>query len=218
MILMFVVAMVEQNENLARKEKEAAELRISVMLSQIAPHFIYNTLSSIQQLCRKDPALAEETIGEFALYLRGNLDSLSETEPIPFDREFQHVQSYLAIEQKRFGDRVKVEYEIEEEDFMIPALALQPLVENAVKHGLCKKEGGGTIRISTQRKNNIVYVTVQDDGIGFDMEKVSATDAVHVGIDNVASRLESMCGGSLKVDSKVGKGTIVMITLPQKRR
>lgn len=216
MILMFVVAMVEQNENLARKEKEAAELRVSVMLSQIAPHFIYNTLSSIQQLCRRDPALAEETIGEFALYLRGNLDSLSETEPIPFEREFQHVQSYLAIEKKRFGNRIRVEYQIEEEDFVIPALSLQPMVENAVKHGLCKKEGGGTLRICTERKKDEVYVTVQDDGVGFDMEQKAATDAVHVGLGNVASRVQSMCGGSLAIDSKVGRGTIVVITLPQK--
>lgn len=216
MILMFVVAMMEQNENLARKENEAAELRISIMLSQIAPHFIYNTLSSIQQLCRKNPALAEETIGEFALYLRGNLDSLSETEPIPFEREFEHVQSYLAIEQKRFGDRIRVEYQIDEEDFMIPALALQPLVENAVKHGLCKKDGGGTLRITTERKGNEVYITVQDNGIGFNMEEISATDTIHVGISNVESRVRSMCGGSLTINSKEGQGTIVIITLPQK--
>lgn len=218
MILMFVVAMMEQNENLARKENEAAQLRISIMLSQIAPHFIYNTISSIQQLCRKDPVLAEETLGEFAMYLRGNLDSLSETEPIPFEREFQHVQSYLAIEKKRFGKRVTVEYQIEEEDFVIPALALQPLVENAVKHGLCKKDGGGTLRIATERMDDTVYITVQDDGVGFDMERVSTTDAVHVGLSNVASRVESMCGGSLRIESKEGKGTIVMITLPQKGR
>ena len=218
MILMFVVAMMEQNENLARKENEAAQLRISIMLSQIAPHFIYNTISSIQQLCRKDLVLAEETLGEFAMYLRGNLDSLSETEPIPFEREFQHVQSYLAIEKKRFGKRVNVEYQIEEEDFVIPALALQPLVENAVKHGLCKKDGGGTLRIATERKDDTVYVTVQDDGVGFDMEQMSTADAVHVGLSNVASRVESMCGGSLRIESKEGKGTIVMITLPQKGR
>lgn len=139
MIFMFLSAMIEQNQNLARKEKEAADLRISIMLSQIAPHFIYNTLTSIQQMCENDPKQAEETVGEFAEYLRGNLDSLGNREPVPFERELNHVKSYLAIEKKRFGSRVNVEYDIQDDEFLIPALTLQPMVENAVKHGLCKK-------------------------------------------------------------------------------
>lgn len=130
MILMFIVAMVEQNQILAMREKEAADLRISLMLSQIAPHFIYNTLTTIQGLCDKDPALAKETTGQFAKYLRGNLDSLSQNENIPFSRELEHVKCYLSIEKKRFGDRVNVVYDIEEDGFMIPALTLQPIVED----------------------------------------------------------------------------------------
>lgn len=214
MILMFVVAMVEQNQHLAYKEKEAADLKISLMLSQIAPHFIYNSLTTIQGLCERDPKLAKETVGEFAGYLRGNLESLSEEGTISFERELKHVQCYLAIEQKRFGERVQVEYNLREEDFMIPALTLQPIVENAVKHGICKKEGGGTVFISTERKTDRIYVTVRDDGIGFDVDKMKQ-EGGHIGFHNVQSRLKSMCRGNLLIESKEGAGTVVVIVLPQ---
>ena len=214
MILMFVVAMVEQNQNLAYKQKEAADLKISLMLSQIAPHFIYNSLTTIQGLCERDPKLAKETVGEFAGYLRGNLESLSEEGTISFERELKHVQYYLAIEKKRFGDRVHVEYHIEEEDFMIPALTLQPIVENAVKHGICKKEDGGTIYISTERKADRIYVSVRDDGVGFDRDKLKQSGS-HIGLSNVQSRLRSMCHGNLLIESREGAGTVVVISLPQ---
>lgn len=216
MILLFVVAMIEQNQNLAQKEKEAADLRISIMISQITPHFIYNTLTSIQQLCDTDPKQAEETVGEFAEYLRGNLESLGLDRPVPFERELNHVKSYLAIEKKRFGDRVKTAYNIQEEEFLIPSLTLQPMVENAVKHGLCKKKGGGTVCISTKRDGDYVQIVIQDDGAGFDVNRKMDDGRVHVGIQNVRTRLKDMCDGTLEVSSTPGKGTQVVITLPQK--
>lgn len=216
MILMFVVAMIEQNRHLAQKEQEAADLRISLMLSQIAPHFIYNTLTTIQGLCTIDPPAAKETVGEFAGYLRGNLDSLSEKNPIPFARELEHVRCYLVIEQKRFGERVDVIYDIHETDFYIPALTLQPLVENAVKHGLCKKEEGGTVQITTNKKfGKGVEVIVRDDGVGFDPARIE-TSRSHVGLSNVRTRLERMCGGSLTVESIPGTGTTVTVFLPDR--
>lgn len=216
MILLFVVAMIEQNQNLAKKEKEAADLRISIMISQIAPHFIYNTLTSIQQLCDTDPKQAEETVGEFAEYLRGNLESLGLEHPVPFERELNHVKSYLAIEKKRFGERVKTSYDIQEDEFLIPSLTLQPMIENAVKHGLCKKKGGGTVCISTKRDGDHVQIVIQDDGAGFDVNRKIDDGRVHVGIQNVRTRLKDMCDGTLEVSSTPGKGTRVVITLPQK--
>lgn len=215
MIFMFVAAMIEQNENLARKEKEAADMRISMMMSQIAPHFIYNTLSSIKYLCTSDPKTAAETVDEFSEYLRGNLNSLSETEPIPFERELKHVKNYFAIEKKRFKDRVNVEYEIEEEDFLLPALTLQPMVENAIKHGLCKKDDGGTVKIKTERRPGVVYIIIMDDGAGFDVNKKAEDNAPHVGIMNVKKRVEQMCGGTFTIESQAGVGTKVVIALPQ---
>ena len=216
MIFMFVSAMIEQNQNLARKEKEAADLRISIMLSQIAPHFIYNTLTSIQQMCENDPKQAEETVGEFAEYLRGNLESLGVRQPVPFERELNHVKSYLAIEKRRFGSRVNVEYDIEDDEFLIPALTLQPMVENAVKHGLCKKRGGGTVCIHTRRNEDSVQVMIEDDGAGFDISQSMDDGKIHVGIQNVRSRLKDMCGGTLEVSSTPGQGTRIVITLPQR--
>ena len=215
MIFLFVISMNEQNQNLARKQKEAADLRISIMLSQIAPHFIYNTLTSIQQMCETDPKLAEETVGEFAEYLRGNLDSLSQQKPVPFERELNHVKAYLAIEKKRFGDRINAVFDIQDDEFLIPSLTLQPLVENAVKHGLCKKAGGGTVQIATYREGDMVFVTIEDDGVGFDQNKLQDDGRVHVGLENVRTRLNDMCGASMETTSRPGEGTRVVIRLPQ---
>ena len=215
MILIFVSAMVEQNKELASRQEEAANLRVELMLSQIKPHFIYNALTVIQRLCVKDPKLAQETVAEFATYLRGNLESLDRKTPVYFEKELEHVQCYLAIEKKGLGDRGNVVYDIQDEDFVIPALTLQPLVENAIKHGICKKEEGGTVWISTERKKDVVYVVVKDDGVGF--QKSQADGNEHVGMRNVESRLHSMCGGTLEIESIPGKGTMAMITLPQKK-
>lgn len=216
MILMFIEAMIEQNENLAMREKESADLRISIMISQIAPHFIYNTLTSIKEMCTSEPEMAEELTGQFAEYLRGNLESLNMDKPVPFERELSHVKCYASIEEKRFAGRVRVEYDIQDDEFLIPALTLQPIVENAIKHGICKKRGGGTVTIHTCRKADEVYVTVTDDGVGFDVESVNNDGRIHVGIQNVRARLSNMTGGSLNIESRAGDGTSVTIILPQK--
>ena len=217
MILMFVVAVLEQNEQVARREREASDLQVSMMLSQIAPHFIYNTLTTIQELCRMDAGSAEEMIGDFSAYLRGNLESLDDKEPIPFPEELLHVKYYLAIEKRRFGDRVNVEYDIQEDDFQIPALTLQPIVENAVKHGVCRKKGGGTIWITTKKGKAGICVEVRDDGAGFDLEKVKSDGKKHIGLNNVQSRLKMMCKGTMEISSIVGVGTSVTLLIPQKK-
>lgn len=218
-VLMFMVAIMEQNAKLARKEKEAADMKISIMMSQISPHFIYNTLTSIQSMCDLDPVLAEETISQFADYLRGNLESLSQTDNVPFERELRHVECYLAIEKKRFGSRINVEYDIKDKEFLLPSLTLQPIVENAVKYGLCKKKGGGTVRISTRRDGTNIIINVEDNGIGFNVKEtalnIQEDDKVHIGISNVRSRIHDMCNGTISVDSKPGEGTKVVIILPQ---
>ncbi len=216
MIIMFVAAMVEQNQKLAQREKEAADLKISILISQIAPHFIYNTLTSVEQMCDTNPIMAKETLGEFAEYLRGNINSLEEKDAIPFEKELAHVKCYLSIEKKRFGNRVRIQYDIKEEDFMIPALTLQPLVENAVKHGLCKKRGGGIIGIRTERRQDRIYIHVTDDGVGFDVAQAANDEHKCIGLKNVKKRVKDMCQGDLRVNSVIGKGTEVVIILPQK--
>lgn len=207
MMCMFVVTTVEQG-------KELANTRIEVMLSQIQPHFIYNALTTIKYLCRHDPDTAVQTVDEFSKYLRGNIDSMTVNGKIPFEKELEHTKSYLSIEQKRFGDRVSVVYDIEEKDFLVPALILQPIVENAVKHGICKKEDGGTVRITTRRTMHAYVITVEDDGVGYDTEHIPDDGKVHVGMKNVRERISAMCHGKMIVESTPGVGTTVEIRIP----
>lgn len=214
MIMMFVTVMVEQNHELARREKEAADLKISLMLSQIAPHFIYNALTTIRQLCVKDPQAAYDTVTDFSKYLRENIDSLTQKHKIPFEQELEHTKCYVAIEQKRFGERVRVNYDIGVKDFEIPPLSLQPIVENAVKHGICKKEEGGTVWISTRKEKNLIYITVKDDGKGFNLKNTSSKDESHTGLRNVETRLKDMCRGRMYVKSQEKKGTKVEMIFP----
>ncbi|MDD6207566.1 MAG: histidine kinase [Clostridiales bacterium] len=218
-IFMFIMAMVEQSKMLRDRERELYDLKIDVLLSQIKPHFIYNALTAIKYLCKTDPKAAEETLDEFAAYLRGNIDSLTLRESISFRQELKHVKNYLAIEKKRFGEKLNVIYDIRSEDFRVPALSLQPIVENAVKHGITKRMEGGTIRISTCKEQGFHIIKVEDDGIGFDCGKMMEQDVKkQVGIRNARSRLENMCGGRLNIFSVLGKGTVVEIQIPVKEK
>ena len=205
--------LIENEKQLAKAEKQLYESRISVMLSQIQPHFLYNSLNAIRGLCRKDPEQAREAIGSFAEYLRGNMDSLNKREPIPFIRELSHIENYLKLEKFRFGDELKVNYDIKEKNFFIPALSVQPLVENAVKHGICEKENGGTLTLKTYRDGEYIVIEVSDDGIGFDAEKLISEDKErsHIGIQNTRERLKQMIGASLTIESSPGKGTVAKI-------
>ena len=205
----------KQTRLLRERELELAEGRIAVMLSQIQPHFIYNTLTIIRHLCRSDPALAEETVVEFSNYLRGNLDSLSIKSPIPFDRELKHVETYLALEKKRFGDRLNIVYDIQVRGFMIPALSLQTIAENAVRYGITIREGGGTISIVTRETETMYQIIVEDDGVGFDPDEPKRDGRSHVGIENTRNRLSLLCGGSLSIRSEKGAGTTAVISIPK---
>lgn len=205
--------LVENEKQLVKAEKQLYESRISVMLSQIQPHFLYNSLNAIRGLCRKDPEQAREAIGSFAEYLRGNMDSLNNREPIPFIRELSHIENYLKLEKFRFGDELKVLFDIKEKNFFIPALSVQPLVENAVKHGICEKDNGGTLTLKTYRDGEYIVIEVSDDGIGFDAEKLISEDKErsHIGIQNTRERLKQMIGASLTIESSPGKGTVAKI-------
>ncbi|MCL1941456.1 MAG: histidine kinase, partial [Synergistaceae bacterium] len=210
-------------EKISELENELLQNQISIMLSQIRPHFLYNALVAIQELCHIDPETASEAVGEFSNYLRGNLDSLSIKNTIPFEKELRHVETYLSLERKRFGEKLSVAYDVRARDFYLPALTLQPIVENAVRHGVTKREEGGSVKISTDEGETDSVITVTDDGVGFDTgsshvvkrgEKI-LHERLHVGIENVRSRLYSMCGGTLSVESSPGAGTTAVITIPK---
>lgn len=198
------------------KEIKLREQRMSLMLSQIQPHFLYNTLNTITALCRINPKLAEETTVKFSSYLRENMYNLGKNNTQPFLKELEHTKIYIDIEKLRFGDRVRVEYDIKVENFDMPTLTLQPIVENAVKHGVCKKMEGGTIKITTESKDKENIIVISDDGIGFSMEKILSDGKVHIGIQNVKERLKNIINADLEITSFIGLGTVVKIIIPKK--
>jgi len=203
-------------EKINELESELLQNQISIMLSQIRPHFLYNSLVAIQELCLIDPETANKAVAEFSYYLRGNLDSLSIKRPIPFEKELRHVEAYLSLEKKRFGEKLNINYDISALCFSIPALTLQPIVENAVQHGVTKREDGGAVTVSVKETETGIIITVIDDGVGFDPNSVSSRDArLHIGIENVRSRLSFMCNGTLTIQSEPGVGTTAVITIPK---
>ena len=196
-------------------ELKLQESQISIMLSQIQPHFLYNTLNSIYQLCETNPMRARSLVNSFSEYLRNNLSSLEESGLIPFATELSHVNTYLDIEKVRFEDTLDIEYDIKCVDFCLPVLTVQPIVENAVKHGTSKKRGGGTVKISTGEDKENYIITVSDTGCGFDSTKPKDDGKRHVGIENVRQRLANMCSGTLTIESTVGVGTLATIIIPK---
>ena len=193
--------------------------QINIMISQIQPHFIYNCLSSISYLCRTDPKKAELAINDFSDYLRGNLSNLSETKIVPFNKELEYTQNYLKLEKLRFEDRVNVVFDIKADNFSVPSLSLQPIVENAVKHGICKKIDGGTVKISTWDDATNNYIKVEDDGVGYNLDAPKKDDErIHVGLANTKERIEKMCHGKVEVDSKINVGTTVLMVIPKSQK
>lgn len=196
-------------------EKELEDSRIATMLSQIQPHFIYNTLGTVEQLCKEQPEVASNLVHNFSLYLRGNFSELDNKAPILLSKEMEHVRHYVEIERIRFPD-MEVRFELSSGDFLLPALSVQPLVENAIKHGLMGLESGGTVTVSTYETDKDYCVSVVDDGVGFDTS-IMPDDRKHIGIRNIRGRIEAMCGGTLTVESAPGKGTKAVITIPKER-
>ena len=222
--LIVLLKVVPQNLNAAIRARELeaekmilnaklTESRIATMISQIQPHFIYNTLGTIEQLCITEPKEASKLVRNFSLYLRGNFSELDNVKPIRFSQEMNHVKHYTDIEQVRFPD-MTIQYDLRSVEFLLPALSVQPLVENAIKHGLMGLEEGGIVTISAYETEKYYVVEVTDDGVGFDMN-AGYDETKHVGIKNIRGRIEAMCGGTLTIESKIGSGTKATIKIPK---
>ncbi len=158
---------------------------------------------------------AENAARNFADYLGGNLQAMTEKNPIPFLKELEHTKQYLAIARVRFGDKLRVAFDIKCSGFALPALSLQPLVENAVWHGVCNREDGGTVTIRAEEAPDCYRVTVADDGAGFDPRLSVQDGRPHIGVENVRRRVELLCGGALRVESAPGVGTEAVLTIPK---
>ena len=225
--IVMVLKIMPNNINALAKAKELetekmvlnaqlAESRISTMMSQIRPHFVYNTLGSIEQLCELDPPKAGELVHNFAKYLRGNFGELDNPKPILMSQEMEHVHHYINIENVRFPD-MTFSFEMKSEDFSLPALTVQPIVENAIKHGLMKLQKGGSIRVTSYETDTDYCISVEDDGVGFDTSKL-LDEKKHIGIRNIRDRLKVMVDGTLEIESTQGVGTKVLITIPKEEK
>ena len=206
-----------QMDEAQQREIELSESRTAVMLSQISPHFILNVLNDISILCRIDPVKAQQATVHFSSYLRSNVDSLTSRALIPFEKEMEHVEHYLWLESMRYEDRLRAVFDLGPLDFELPPLSLQPLVENAVRHGLSKKKDGGTVTVSSRETDGVWRVIVTDDGVGYNQEIALNDGRSHVGLTNVRSRLAAMCGGRLTLESVPGRGTVATMEIPKVR-
>lgn len=220
LVLVYTLIHVEQVRRSAEVEKALVEKELalsesnnSLVLSQIQPHFLYNALTSIYRLCDVKPEAAKEAVSNFSKYLRGNLDSIKQKKMISFADELKHLQAYLALEKIRYDDYLEVRYDIQTTEFFLPPLTVQPLVENAVNHGISDLPEGGCITIATHEESDHYEICVSDNGIGFDPDTQPIDGRSHIGISNVRSRLDIMCHGKLEIISACGKGTTAIIKI-----
>ena len=209
--MMFGLILTDSIEQDMRQQREIAHQRASVMVLQMRPHFIYNTLMSIYSLCNQDPQKARQVTMDFTNYLRKNFNAVASDSIIPFSAELEHTRAYLAVEQAQFEEMLFVEYDTPFTRFRLPPLTLQPLVENAVKHGMDPYSRPLHVFVRTRYTDPGVEIVVEDDGSGFDTSDESKP---HTTLTNIRQRLEMMCGGSMNITSRDGEGTVVTITIP----
>lgn len=200
-----------QQQKIVKQQQEIAHERASVMVLQMRPHFIYNTLMSIYSLCRLDPQKAQQVTMNFTNYLRKNFNAVASDNTIPFATELEHTRAYLAVEQAQYEDMLIVEYDTPFTQFRLPPLTLQPIVENAVKHSMNPDFGPLHISIRTQRTDSGTEIIVEDTGSGFDVYDNSKP---HITLKNIQQRLEIMCGGCMHIMPREEGGTVVKLTIP----
>ena len=219
----------------AKTERELILADMQLYQRQIRPHFIYNGLGVIRSQLPPGESEAKDVLDHFTRYLRGNAELLTQTGLIPVVREIDIVENYLYMEKKRFEDSLTIEISIEDTDFKIPAFTVQTLVENAVIHGIRKKEDGvGTLRLTCRREERHHVIEVEDDGVGFHLDELkerwkensSLSDEAwrgilkekkersHLGLINLRKRLETLCEGHLEIISEIGKGTKARVMIP----
>lgn len=195
---------------------ELREAKIKNSTSQMQPHFLYNALASIREIILDDPQYASDLVYDFTTYLRACIRSMSNDNFVTFRQELDNIQAYVNIEKMRFGDKLKIEMDIEESDFKIVPLSIQPLVENAIRHGIYQRgSAGGTVTVKTFRDGDKVVIQVIDDGVGFDCKKVEeeikSGERDSSGIENVKFRLGKMMNAKVEIESEPDKGTVVTV-------
>ena len=226
-ITMFMYILKEQAAETARQQ-------LNIKILQIRPHFIYNIMTSIYYLCERDAHKAQSVIKSFTAYLQKNFSAIVKRDLIPFDEELEHTQAYLAVEKARHEKLLFIEYDTPDKSFRLPPLTLQPIVENAVKHGVDAELEPLHISIRTAQlelaNHEIIHeIIVEDTGPGFDRELIYDKDnnikairaeanEAHIGLNNIIERLRMMCGGTVSIEPRDGGGTVVRIRIKNSRR
>jgi sensor histidine kinase YesM len=225
LVVLFFIIFNETIQEMIRKnqqlQSDAKDAEIAFLRSQINPHFLYNALNSIAALCTDEPHKAEELTLDLSQYLRSGFDFKQLDSLTTIEQELDLVKAYLNIEKARFGDRLCVEYDVDANlDIPIPPLILQPLVENAIRHGLMSNLRGGTVKITVKKEADAeVSFVVEDNGCGMSetkREEILKQDVKKKGIGlwNISQRIRLIYGKSIRIESAEGMGTKVFIDIP----
>lgn len=210
-LAMLAIILYDQIESYVGQQREIAHQRASIMVLQMRPHFIYNAMMSIYYLCGQDPKKAQQVTPDFMTYLRKNFTAIASENTVSFSDELEHTRAYLAVEQVQFEDSLCVEYDTPHKNFRLPPLTLQPIVENAVKHGMDSEYAPLYIFIRTRETDLGSEIVVEDTGPGF----APADDCEpHIALMNIKQRLEMMCGGKMTIRPREGGGTVVNVIIP----
>jgi len=202
---------------LEQQERLLLQARMEALQSQINPHFLFNTLNSVSSLVRRDPDSAREMIVKLSNILRRLLRKTESLAPLREEVEF--LDDYLDIEVVRFGrDKLKIFKELEPSslEHLVPSMILQPLVENALKHGIADKVEGGSIYLRSRAADGRIVIEVEDDGVGMSATGTSESSGTGIGMANVSERLQVVYGAAaeITVESQPGRGTLVRLVLP----
>ena len=214
LLAMELMLLVDQGKRYIKQKEEIADQKVRLAVLQMRPHFIYNTMTSIYCLIEQDAPKAQQVTLDFTSYLRKNFTAIAKEETIPFTEELEHTRAYLAVEQIRFKGKLFVEFDMPYTNFRLPPLTLQPIVENAVKHGVDPDLDPLTIHIQTREVKNGVEITVADTGPGFGAKD---NDEPHIALANIRERLEMMCNGELTISEREGGGTVIRIIISNKQ-
>ncbi|MBR2189734.1 MAG: histidine kinase [Eubacterium sp.] len=203
----------ETTRELEEAENALVRSKVDLMTGRMRPHYIYNVLTTIYYLCEEDPAKAQEAISIFSNYMNDTLEALQSRELVPLCHERKTIRNYLALEKIRYGDQLKIVHhsEVDEEQIKIPPLSVQPLVENAVRHGFSEKNDVVTVQIEAiQAAPDMVEIHVHDNGAGYEPEQIQPGE----GLYNVRERIRLQCGGTLTMESAPGQGTTAVLRIP----
>ena len=213
------------NEYARASEEKAHAAEIAFLQAQIKPHFLYNTLNVISALCRLDGEYAEKLTLDLSKYLQYSFEFKNLSRFISFSAELEFIETYVKIEKARFINEFDVIYDLcDTSELIVPPLSIQPLIENAIRHGVRKKEAFGTVLLSVRDEENRFIIEVSDDGVGIEPSRLDKLNRgirdenSGGGLTNVKQRIESLRGASFLIESKLGCGTRIIVTIPKNIR